>query len=56
MVNTYVIEIWQASDDEPNPAYSYVEVWRGESREEALKLMDEYASKGIGCIKLEYRP
>lgn len=56
MGNTYVIEIWKASDDEPNPAYEYVEVWRGDSRADALKEMDRYAAIGIKCIKLEYRP
>ena len=52
MGNTYEISIWQQNDDD---SYAYLSVWRGESRKEALKMMDEYAEQ-TGCVKLEYRP
>lgn len=53
MGNTYEISIYILYEDE---GYRYQSVWMGESRKEALKLMDKYAKEGIGCIKLEYRP
>lgn len=53
MEKTYEISIY-VQDDDAN--YAYVSIWRGESRREAMKLMDKYANGGVGCIKLEYRP
>ncbi len=53
MGNTYEISIYK----QLGPGlHGYESVWRGESRKEALKVMDKYAKEGIGCIKLEYRP
>lgn len=54
MGNTYEISIWKTIGD--SNTYAYESVWHGESRKEALKIMDKYAKQGIGCIKLEYRP
>jgi hypothetical protein len=53
MGNTYEISIYKEIE---KSHYAYESVWRGESRSEALKVMDKYAKQGIGCIKLEYRP
>lgn len=56
MGNTYVVLIYKFDKTYEGGAYRYVEVWRGESRKEALKIMDKYGKERIGCIKLEYRP
>lgn len=52
MGNTYEISIYEKVEGE----YIYTSVWRGESRKEALKVMDKYAKQGIRCIKMEYQP
>lgn len=53
MGNTYEVSVW--SNDNLLEKYMYTSVWRGESRKEALKQMDQY-SKKYACVKLEYRP
>lgn len=57
MGNTYEVLIYKelGGDYGNTGEYGYEPVWAGESRKEALKVMDKYAKQGIGCIRLEYR-
>lgn len=52
----YEWEVYVWSFIEQEGEYEYLRYWEGDTKEEALSVMERAATEGYGCIKLEWRP
>ena len=53
MGNTYEVSAWVLM--EGTTIYKYIQKYSGESLEEALDVMKQLKTAGVGCVKLEWR-